>query len=123
VDYLQLMKPTEGDTRAQQVGAIAWGLKQLAMQLGCPVMLLSQLNRAGVRNADDTNPPNLYALKESGDVENHSNAVILLHRPQEGFSPDGSIPIWAKIAKARPILHGRELRRDHSSIPPYHDTL
>ena len=103
IDYLQLLKPGKGDTRAQEVSAVAWGLKLLAMELGCPVMMLSQLNRGGLRQ--DTaveKPPSLYDLKESGDIENHSNAVILLHRPATA-TPDtaGAIPIWCKIAKAR----------------------
>lgn len=104
VDYLQLMKPTAGDNRAQQVGGIAWGLKQAAMDLGCPVLMLSQLNRAGVKPgiADDERPPSLFDLKESGDVENHSNAVLLLHRSARAV-PDtaGAMPVWCKVAKAR----------------------
>lgn len=102
VDYLQLMRPTGGDTRAQEVSGIAWGLKQLAMELGCPILMLSQLNRAGVRQAGDNRPPSLHDLKESGDVENHSNAVLLLHRPTNPV-PDtaGAMPIWCKVAKAR----------------------
>ena len=101
-DYLQLMKPSGGDTRAQEVSGIAWGLKQLGMELACPVLMLSQLNRAGVRQADDESPPQLHDLKESGDVENHSSAVLLLHRSPKAV-PDtaGAVPIWCKVAKAR----------------------
>jgi len=103
-DYLQLMRPDPGpgrQTRAQEIGGIAWGLKQLAMDLGCPVLMLSQLNREGVKYEDDR-PPGLYHLKESGDVENHSNVVLLLHRPR-GIAPDGAgaWPVWTKVAKAR----------------------
>jgi len=84
------------------VGAIAWGLKTLAMDIGCPVLLLSQLNRAGLRAADDTRPPALIDLKESGDVENHASVVLLLHRPADPV-PDtaGAVPIWCRVAKAR----------------------
>lgn len=102
VDYLQLLRPSGGDTRAQEVSQVAWGLKQLAMLLACPVLMLSQLNRAGVRQADDERPPSLHDLKESGDVENHSNTVLLLHRSNRAM-PDtaGAVPIWCKVAKAR----------------------
>jgi replicative DNA helicase len=105
VDYLQLMRPSGGDTRAQEVSGIAWGLKLLGVELGCAVLMLSQLNRAGVRGADDDRPPMLYDLKESGDVENHSNTVILLHRPSNPV-PDtaGAVPIWCKIAKGRDAM-------------------
>jgi len=98
VDYLQLMKPTEGDTKAQQIGNIAWGLKQLAMDLNTPVLMLSQLNREGAREA----LPSIHSLKESGDIENHSNVVLLLHRPEKlERDTDGALIYWAKIAKAR----------------------
>jgi len=98
-DYLQLLTPSSGDTRAQQIGGIAWGLKRLAMETGTPVLMLSQLNREGVKGGT---PPSLYSLKESGDVENHSNAVILLHRPEPPqWDTDGALIVWARIAKAR----------------------
>ncbi len=99
VDYLQLMKPGGGDTRAQEVSAIAWGLKGLAMQTGTPILMLSQLSREGVKHET---PPSLYALKESGDIENHSNVVLLLHKPvREQIDTDGVPILWLKIAKAR----------------------
>ena len=99
VDYLQLMKHSGGDTRAQQVSGVAWGLKNLAMETGTPVLMLSQLSRQGV--SYDT-VPSLYTLKESGDIENHSNVVLLLHRPSpEQSDTDGAIIFWARIAKAR----------------------
>lgn len=98
VDYLQLVTPGRGDNRHLQVSAIAWGLKELAMSLPCTVLLLSQLNRAGVREATDAQPPTLHSLKESGDIENHANVVLLLHRPNEQSNEP---EIWGKIAKAR----------------------
>jgi len=116
-DYLQLLPPESGDTRAQQIGGIAWGLKTLAMDLPSPVLLLSQLNRAGLRAADDTRPPALIDLKESGDVENHASVVLLLHLPADPV-PDtaGAVPIWCRVAKARdgmvtpwPAPRGRDL--------------
>ncbi len=74
--------------------------------------MLSQLNREGAR---EKNPPSMYALKESGDIENHSNVVLLLHQPAKiCFDTDGALFIWARVAKARdgmitpwPDEHGR----------------
>lgn len=108
VDYLQLMQPTAGDTRAQQVGLIAWGLKQIAVQEDCAVLLVSQLSREGVKQQrggqkrGGPNLPALYDLKESGDVENHSSVVLLLHRPLDGVPDDtGAVEVWCRIAKNR----------------------
>ena len=98
VDYLQLMRPTNGkESKAAQVGGIAWGLKALAMETGSVVLMLSQFNRETVREG---RLPTLYGLKESGDIENHSNNVILLHDASESDT-DGARLIWAKVAKAR----------------------
>jgi len=106
VDYLQLLNPTEGKTRAEQVGAMAWRLKQVAMDLQAPILLLSQLNRESVKGSQQDGrrekKPALFDLKESGDVENSSNAVILLHRPSPiQLTEDGARIVWCKIAKAR----------------------
>lgn len=76
VDYLQLMEGS-GDNRHQQLGAIAAGLKRLAKELRCAVLLLSQLNR----EADKTDkPPRLDHLRESGGIEEAADIVALLWR-------------------------------------------
>ncbi len=90
VDYLQLLTPTreQGTRRAEQVSAQAWAMKmQLAVGLKVPVLLLSQLTRSDLR---EDKPPSKFALKESGDIENHSNAIWLLWRP----ALDGKYASW-----------------------------
>ena len=86
VDYLQLLDVWAGQPRglgtAQVVGRAAWALKMLAMDLAVPVVLLSQLNRAG---AKAEKPPSKTDLRESGDIENHSNVVLLLHRDEDQY--------------------------------------
>ena len=50
VDYLQLVKPTETGrniTRERQVSHIATSLKNLAMEIGVPVMTATQVNKQG----------------------------------------------------------------------------
>lgn len=99
VDSLLLMKPSGGDTRAQQVSGIVWGLKQAAMDLGTPIVLLTHFSREGTKQ---NVRPALYHLKESGDTEGWSDVVLLLYRPPEGQSDtDGAELVWAKVAKCR----------------------
>ena len=103
VDYLQLMDCMGGHGRgtsfARAVGHFAWGLKQLAMDLGTPVLVLSQLNREGAKK---DRPPSKHDLKESGDIENHANVVLLLYRlPDSSADFQGEETVWCRVAKAR----------------------
>lgn len=79
IDYLQLV-PGEGrcDNRVAEVSALSRGVKLLALDLGVPVVSLSQLNRQ-VENRVSKRPM-LADLRESGAIEQDSDAVLLLHR-------------------------------------------
>lgn len=84
VDYLQLLRDGgRHSTRAEAVGANARALKLMAGEFECPVLLLSQFSRdsARARGGDQPRRPELYDLKESGDIENHANGVWFVHRP------------------------------------------
>ncbi|OIH81939.1 hypothetical protein BLJ79_21505 [Arthrobacter sp. UCD-GKA] len=80
VDYLQLMSQQPGDKRARHefVADMSRQLKVMAMELGVPVIALSQLNRGST--ARDDQRPKISDLRESGAVEQDADAVILLHR-------------------------------------------
>jgi replicative DNA helicase len=79
VDYLQLMH-TGGriENKTQEVTAISWGLKRIAMQEKVPVIALSQLNRL-VENRTN-HRPRMSDLRESGSIEQDADFVMLLHR-------------------------------------------
>lgn len=104
VDYLQLMNGSGKDrhNREREVAEISRGLKLLAMELGIAVIAVSQLNRAGDRNAK----PSLSNLRESGAIEQDANAVIFLWADDDV----GREVNWA-IAKNRsgPLGEGRLL--------------
>lgn len=83
VDYLQLMaEPREGrdDNRSLSVGRAAIGLKRIARDLRIPIVALAQLNRAVESRAG--NKPMLSDLRESGEIEQHADVVMLLHREE-----------------------------------------
>lgn len=102
VDYLQLCaaEQAKGQSRHHQIEGISRGIKALAKELDCCVLLLSQLNRA----AED-GEPELHHLKESGAVEEDADAVLLLHHA--GNEPNGWLVVCCKVAKNRGGKRGR----------------
>lgn len=80
LDYMQLM--TSGkrvESRQQEVSEFSRQSKLLAKELAVPVIALSQLNRGPEQRVDKR--PMLSDLSESGSIEQDSDVVILLHRP------------------------------------------
>jgi replicative DNA helicase len=117
VDYLQIIKPEFGkrnQNRADEIGDISWGLKQLARELEIPVISLAQLNRQMANRSDSV--PKLSDLRDSGRIEQDGDTIILLHKDQE---PDTKRPLdemVAIVAKQRngplgsiPLLHHKEI--------------
>lgn len=103
IDYLQLMRSTlKGENRVEQIGEISRGLKQLAMDLGIPIVVLSQLNRAVEGRGDKE--PELSDLRGSGDIEQDLDVALMLWTVRT-FS-DYRL-IGAKIAKQRGGKLGR----------------
>ncbi|KUI05538.1 replicative DNA helicase [Mycolicibacterium acapulense] len=86
LDYLQLM--TSGkkvESRQQEVSEFSRQIKLLAKELEVPVVAMSQLNRGPEQRTDKK--PMLADLRESGAIEQDSDMVILLHRP-DAFERD-----------------------------------
>lgn len=86
VDYMQLM--TSGkkhESRQVEVSEFSRNLKLLAKELEVPVVAISQLNRGPEQRTDKR--PMLADLRESGSLEQDSDMVILLHRP-DAFERD-----------------------------------
>ncbi|MCJ7625545.1 MAG: replicative DNA helicase [Anaerolineaceae bacterium] len=80
VDYLQLMGGDKRiENRVQEVSAISRSLKVLARDLKVPVLAAAQLSRAVEQRADKR--PILSDLRESGSLEQDSDVVLFIHRP------------------------------------------
>ncbi|MEG0579375.1 MAG: DnaB-like helicase C-terminal domain-containing protein, partial [Niameybacter sp.] len=93
IDYLQLIKTPKGRNRNDEIGEISRQAKELAKELDVPVVLLSQLSRDVAKEADKT--PKLIHLRDSGEIEQNADNVLLIHRPayynELSFELDGSM--------------------------------
>ncbi|MFG3710796.1 replicative DNA helicase [Micromonospora sp. NPDC047730] len=79
VDYLQRLRETKAyDRRDLAVGANARDLKFLAQELQCTVVAPAQINRGNENRTDKR--PQLSDLRDSGEIEQEADMVILLHR-------------------------------------------
>ena len=79
VDYLQLVKGS-GHSREQEVALVARELKNIAKELNITIVALSQLSR-GVDRREGSRPT-LSDLRESGEIEQASDIVMLVYRPE-----------------------------------------
>jgi replicative DNA helicase len=99
VDHLQLMKVAgRAESRHSELSEICHGFKRLAGQMGCVVMLLSQLNRSCEQ---ERRLPSLSDLKESGSIEEDADAVIFIHRPEMYRRDDASLRGKAELIVAK----------------------
>src|SRR5512142_2803906 len=109
IDYLQLMhSPSDraSQSREQEIATISRSLKSLAKELECPIIALSQLNRAVEKRKGE--PPMLSDLRESGAIEQDADIVMFLHRNdedtkdvQQGTAAGDTLPVQLIVAKQR----------------------
>lgn len=81
VDYLGLLPSGEKhQSPVNEVGAAARICKTTAKALRVPVLLLCQLNR-GLESRTEPRP-RLSDLRDSGQIEEHADIVVLIHRAE-----------------------------------------
>lgn len=84
LDYIGLISVAQNNTpRYEQVAFLSQNLRELARELEIPIIALSQLTRSA-----EGKEPNLANLRESGALEQDADAVIFLHRENEGLQDD-----------------------------------
>jgi replicative DNA helicase len=91
IDYLQLMDGDGGENRNRELGVISNGLKRLAKELRCWVVLLSQLNREA-----DKRKPIMSDLRDSGDIEGAADLIGLLYR-EHRYKPTDDNRFYAEL--------------------------
>lgn len=83
IDYLQLIGTERTDRqmiREQEVAKQIRALKTLAMDLGMPILVLSQLSRKVEERTSQI--PQLSDLRESGAIEQDADCVMFIDRPE-----------------------------------------
>lgn len=106
LDYLQLMS-AEGYNRQEQVSNISGALKSLAVDLDCPVLVLSQLNRQAADQRDRKDGtthvvlPSLSDLRDSGAIEQDADVVCFLARDTSQQTAHAATFVLAKNRPGR----------------------
>ncbi len=110
VDYLQILNVNMRNTNKEQaMGDVARRLKNLAKDLGIWIIALSQLNRAD-------GEPNINRLRDSGQIAEAADVVMLVYRPEKNGVAKYSAPFenvdvkdtaLVDIAKGRNIGVGK----------------
>lgn len=100
IDYLQLLRSGgKQANRREEVSEVSMALKRTAKDLGVHVLALAQLNRKGEDRA--SKEPVMSDLKESGQLEQDADQIMLIHRP--GYYDDNEDPseTIVRVAKNR----------------------
>ena len=88
IDYIQMMSSdSRSENRQQEITQISRYLKQLAREIECPVLALSQLSRAA-ESRPGNHKPMLSDLRESGAIEQDADIVMFLYREDYYKDPE-----------------------------------
>jgi len=75
IDYLQLVPWDKRMKKADGIAEVSHQVKLMAIELDLPVILLAQVNREGAKRETGLT---LYDLKDSGDIENDADVILLM---------------------------------------------
>jgi replicative DNA helicase len=75
IDYLQLIPYDVRMSKNDGIALVSHRIKQLAMELNIPVILLAQVNREGAKRDSGLS---MHDLKDSGDIENDADVILLM---------------------------------------------
>jgi replicative DNA helicase len=108
LDYIQKVRGVTDDRR-NEVSKVYTSFQRVCAEHDVVGLAVSQFSR----QPDPTKPPQIWWLKESGDLENEARLIILLHR-----DPDDDKVLHGRVAKS--TYGGENLkfsyRRDSSGL-------
>jgi len=100
VDYAQQLRIRGGGNKSEndrltQVSAV---LKSIAVELGIPVIALSQLSRDNVKDKNGSREPTIADLRGSGSLEQDAFSITLLHKDE------GTMASWHNEAPPEQLV-------------------
>jgi replicative DNA helicase len=95
VDYLGLIRASgRPESRTREVGENSRALKLAALGFDLPFLVLSQYRRPAKGES-----ATIHSLKESGDIENDADVVLLMNSPE--IKPDEDTTVDIHVGKQR----------------------
>lgn len=98
IDNLNLLKDDEGRSKREQISNLSRDTKMMAQQLEVPVLMIHQLSRKPEQRTDKR--PELSDLKESGDIEQDADKVMLIYR-DDYYNEHSEEPSIAEVNLAK----------------------
>lgn len=106
IDYLQLLREERKyKDRQEEVQAISVESKAMARDLGIHIIAICQLNRRPESRAG--NEPQMSDLRDSGQLEQDADVIMLLHRPGYYDRDEDQSQTFVAVAKNRNGATGR----------------
>jgi replicative DNA helicase len=104
IDYLQMISTMSNRNRVEQITEISRGVKLLAKQFDCAVVVTSQLSRESEK---ENREPRLSDLRDSGSIEQDCDLVIFPHRAPNQEPDEQHVRTDLIVAKQRNGRLGR----------------
>lgn len=94
VDHLHILSGSDNrQSTYQAITERTRRFKILAMDLGIPIVVLCQLNRM---SDNETRPPELRDLRDSGSIEQDADIVLMLARHDGNNLMDPNVDMWIR---------------------------
>ena len=104
VDYLNDLDGGMGENRNQVYGYYAKSLFDAAKELGIPIWLMAQLSRK-VEQRNDITIPVMSDLRDSGELEQKADIILMLHRETNSEKEDWN-PRLLTVVKRKDRIGG-----------------
>ncbi|MBW5801161.1 replicative DNA helicase [Halomonas elongata] len=99
IDHAGIVQPDDKTIpREQQMAEVSKSGKILAKELGCPVILLAQINRENTKRGDKR--PVMSDLRESASLEHNADMILFIYREAK-HNPDCHHPGIAELIVAK----------------------